>query len=162
MNEFNWELLTHLSTPNKVSWADLVFLSEAEREDFCNVNMVTLKAHYYDLVCELAFNRALASENTSSLFTLADNEMKKIFESGEVNVRQFIEYDGADELTICLNRDKLDDIAVVDFLLQFDWIYGFEKGRREFGHTFTFTQEELNLPFKTGMIHQTLGEQKEC
>ena len=157
MNEFNWELLTHLSAPNKVLWTDLVFLSEAEREDFCNVNMVTLKAHYYDLVCERAFDRALASENTSSLFTLVDTEMKKIFGSGEVTVRQFIEYDGADELTICLNRDKLDDIAVVDFLLQFDWICGFEKGRRDFGHTFTFTQKELNLLPKTGMIHPTLG-----
>lgn len=154
MNKYDWILAT-----NKLPWNNMIFFAAAEKEDFCSINIITLKTHYRNTISDLAFTQVMKTNNVLPPPTLIKNEMKKIIDSGKITVQQFIEYDGVDHMTICLNKDQLkSDIEILDFLATFDKIFGLKKGKTTFGHAFTFTSEELNSSTETSTMAETLEE----
>lgn len=142
----------------KVPWADLVFLSEAEHEQFCNLTIITLKSHYDNVVYDLVFEQLdRLVFDTDPYFKAATDLAHKTMDEGQVQVRQFVEYNGKDDLTICLNVEQIDDKSIIeilsfvsDFVRTYDGILPI--GVTEFGNTFSFTTKELKPHAKGGII----------
>jgi len=103
-----------------ISWPDLVFLAEAEREPFSDVQIITLYSHCLNL----------AEEMELSLPCIEQSEQVEVFE---------------DRVQIVVDAETVDDDAVVralNFLTEMD---NFEVGnKKEFGSRKWFEPKKLH------------------
>ena len=109
-----------LASPN---WTDLTLLAESNQEAFAKANIITLKAHYREMVYERAFDRAAREGITvDKIFSTIEDYAIEIMNRGTVSVQPFVSID--DEcITICINEDRIEDDTIqraMDMLLEVD------------------------------------------
>ena len=105
---------------NNISWPDLVFLAEAEREPFADVQIITLYSHCLNL----------AEEMNLPLVAIEQGEQVEVFQ---------------DRVQIVVDAETVDDDAVVRGLDLLTLMDNFEVGnKKEFGKRKWFSPKKLH------------------
>lgn len=105
---------------SNISWPDVVFLAEAEREPFTDVQFITLYAHCLNL-----------SEQTNA-------PLNKIEQAEQVRIYE-------DRVVVIINVDTIDDEAIARGLDLLTHVDDFQVGgKHEFGPKRSFTYNHLH------------------
>jgi len=94
---------------SKTKWPDLVFMAAANDEEFEEVTITTLKSHYIDMVFDLAWKQITNPDDLQS-------RAKKIMDSGNVSVREYIKVNENYQVEICIDREMITDDIVEEAL----------------------------------------------
>lgn len=123
----------------------LVFAAVAEREQFQNVNTITLKGEFAKKVEAAAIERVLM-RNKSLTPDNISLEMSRVFERNNIRVQEAVHYD-ENGISAVVNAPAVDDEAISRAVLlvqqaldQLDGRYG----TVTFGQPVSFTQSEIN------------------
>lgn len=108
------------SSKNNISWPDVVFFAEAEREPFADVQIITLYSHCLNI----------SEEDNIPLDQVFAGEFVRVFE---------------DRVVIAIDADTIDDDSIakaLDFLIQVD---DFDVGTyKQISPIKTFTHSRLH------------------
>ena len=88
---------------NNISWPDLYFTAEAEKEDFEDISIVSLKSLFSEKVHELAINDVGVEDEA-----LVRARVHEIIKSGTVFVEEHVNVSGSG-ITVYVDVDAIDD-----------------------------------------------------
>jgi len=128
-------------------WIDLCFLAEAEKQGYVDAQMITLKAYYYDLVMQEAFDNLLNLMEISdeNFKTSLDKKAKSMMDMGKIKVKEFIEVK-KDSIMVCLNNDNLDHNFVCEVMDRLSKVEEIKPNTRyEFGPDYSFMANEIPI-----------------
>lgn len=128
-----------------INWPDLIINSELNKIPFEEVNIITLKAYYQQLVDMYVIdNLATPTLDSDSLAEDIREKSKSIMNSGTISCRQFIEKHPKTGVTICVDVEEIIESTIIqalDLLVkpEIDW----SEERVEFGPSKSFRSFEL-------------------
>ena len=128
-----------------INWPNLIFNSELNKLPFEEVNIVTLKSHYQQLVDTYVMdNMTNIVTDPDVLFEDVRKQSKVIMDSGVISCRQFIEKHPITGVTICVDVEEIVESTIMQALNllvtpDIDW----SEDRVEFGALKTFKSSEL-------------------
>lgn len=131
------------SRTSNLSWPDVVFLAEAEREPFAEVQIITLYAHCLNIAEAMLYGPfAFLGDNPVELRKKLEKRIKDTLP--EIQEREFVEIQ-EDRVLIVIDADKVDDDAVARALDLLTHIDNFEVGQTyHFGEPRSFTYRGLH------------------
>lgn len=103
-------LKQHQQLHKKISWPDLYFAAEVNKETFEDVNITTLKCFYFDLAQE----QALLEVGLKSKSRL-EKRIKHIIEAQTIKVQEHVEVTHSG-IRVVINRETIEEGAVFSAL----------------------------------------------
>jgi len=98
-------------------WVDLVILAAAEKDEFSDVRFITLKSYYQDVAFQQVIdNMSCDSTIESRFFACVEKKAEPLMNSGNIQVKEFVEIDNDLNVTMCLNVDTITDDAMTEAL----------------------------------------------
>lgn len=125
---------------NTISWSDVYFTAEANREPFEDVNIITLKSYFTEKVYELA-TRQVGVEDTIKLM----RRVRQIIKGGELKVYEHVNVSSTG-IRIIIDAETVDDdtlwTALDKLASALDCLEG-KCGKVTFGTPTTYTLSDI-------------------
>jgi len=134
-----------MHVPTKINWSSTVFYAEAEQEQFTEVKIITLKAHFLQEVQDIAVdNINFRNKKESDLDDAIYYKSMELINENRISVQQFVDVQ-QDQIVVCLNIEEINDDTIMLALDTLANVGVTHKGKKCFGSVTNFKTHELRL-----------------
>lgn len=137
-------------TKIRVNWPNAYFLSLADREEFIETSIMTLKSHYYNTVSSYAYEELLkaGAVPAEDFYKRVEARTNALINEKRFPVKEFIKGE-EDRAMVCLNVSNIDSLAIEMALERLSSLEKLDSNSYyEFGIPTTFSIDEFLKDFK--------------